>query len=68
LNRHHGTTLSAAIAFVHKYISLDDIDMLIKACEREKTRMIREEEEESAAMEEEERLFALDSGHGVEEK
>ena len=62
LNRHYETTLSTAIAFVHKYISLDDIDMLIKACEREKARMIREEDEESAAMEEEERLFALEQG------
>lgn len=68
LSRHHGTTLSAAIDFMQKYISLDDIGLLIEACQKEKARMIREEDEESARAEEEEHLFALDSGEGIEDQ
>jgi hypothetical protein len=68
LNRHHGTTLSAAINFVQKYISLDDIGKLIEACQQEKARMIREEDDESATRAEEEHLFMLDSGRGIEDQ
>lgn len=55
LNRHHGTTLSTAIDFIQQYISLDDINKLIEACQEEKARMIREEDNESADRAEEER-------------
>lgn len=68
LNRHHGTTLSTAIDFVQKYISLDDIGKLIEACQEEKARMIREEDDESATRAEEEHLFVLDSGEGIEDQ
>ena len=60
LNNHHDTTLAAAIDFVRKYISLDDIGKLIEACQEEKARMIREDDEESAAIEAKQHLFTLD--------
>jgi hypothetical protein len=68
LNSHHGTTVSAAIDFMQKYISLDDIDDLIEACKHEQARMQREEDEESEARADEERQFLFDSGRRIEDQ
>lgn len=65
LNNHHGEVLSAAINFMQKYISLDDIGDLIEACKHEQARMQHEEDEDRA---EEERQFLLDSGSMIEDQ
>jgi hypothetical protein len=46
LNNYHGETLPAAIDFMKKYISLDDMPELIDACQQEQSRMQHEIEEE----------------------
>ncbi|HZT98088.1 MAG TPA: hypothetical protein VFA10_00415 [Ktedonobacteraceae bacterium] len=65
LNNHHGDVLSAAIHFMQKYLSLDDIGDLIEACKHEQARLQREEDEARA---EEERQFLLDAGSMLEDQ
>lgn len=68
LNTYYGDPLSAAIAFMRKYIDLAEIETFIAVCKGEQARMQREEDEESEALEEEERQSSLDSGSMIEDQ
>jgi hypothetical protein len=68
LNTHHGDVLSAAMNFMQKYLSFDEIGDLIEACKHEQARMQREEDEEDETRAKEERQFLLDSGSMIEDQ